>query len=231
MVIRILNLYAGIGGNAKNWHAIAKKYNQEIEITHVEINEELCHELSILFPDDYILRLDAHDYLEWLVETEVINSFDIIWSSPPCQTHSRMNRINSKTHHKHKYVDPSLMQQIILLRYNYQGIYFIENVHPYYGNFFEGVKIGRHTIWSNIDVTNLNWRTNKKLFLMSIEQLQREYGIKLTKNIYLNYPYSKKPEQVYRNAVHPKLGELLLIRYFTRSRQSSLIEMAGVCNE
>lgn len=222
--MRILNLYAGIGGNAKLWRQTAKQYNQDIFITHVEINPLLCKELRLLFPDDVVLNIDANDYLEYLAQNDMLNDYDIIWSSPPCQTHSRMNRINSKKYHKSSYIDPSYIQQIILLKYNYDGCYFVENVSPYYGVLFDGVQIGRHIIWSNIDVKDLSYNiSNKKnLFDLTLEELQIEYGIKLTQNIYLDYPNSHCPKQVYRNAVHPQLGALLLDRFLNRSRQSTL---------
>lgn len=226
--MKVLNLYAGIGGNAKLWRETANYYDTEIHITHVEINSELCKELKIIFPDDEVLNIDAHDYLLWLAENDKLNDYDIIWTSPPCQTHSRMNRINSKRFHKSSYIDPSYIQQIILLKYNFNGCYFVENVFAYYGILFDGVQIGRHVIWSNIDINDLGYNiSNKKnLFDLSMEELQYEYGIKLSKNIYLNYPDSHCPKQVYRNAVHPQLGALLLDRYLNKNRQSTLLNFS-----
>lgn len=223
--LRILNLYAGIGGNAKLWHKVAKDNGLKIKIIHVEINQDLCKELIRLFPNDLVYNLDAHDYLESLARENLLNDFDIIWSSPPCQTHSRLNRINDKKLHKSRYVDPSLYQQIILLKYNFNGIYFVENVKPYYGIIFDGVEIGRHVIWSNIDVNDIGYRYNKKIFNLSLKDLQKEYGIILSKNIYLEYPKGHDPKQVYRNAVHPKLGKLLFERAINRNTQSTLFEV------
>tara|TARA_B100000925_G_scaffold70372_1_gene48783 strand:+ start:2323 stop:3009 length:687 start_codon:yes stop_codon:yes gene_type:complete len=223
--LRILNLYAGIGGNAILWRKVAQENGLNIIIDHVEINQDLCNELKRLFPYDNVFNIDAHDYLELLARENRLNKYDIIWSSPPCQTHSRMNRINSKKYHKSSYIDPSLYQEIILLKYNFDGIYFVENVKPYYGVIFDGVEIGRHVIWSNIDVNDISFRYNKKLFDLSIEQLQKEYGIKLSKNIYLEYPKGHDPKQVYRNAVHPKLGELIFKRLINKNTQATLFEV------
>lgn len=228
-MIKILNLYAGIGGNAIEWHNLAKQYGKKISITHIEINEELCNELKILFPDDIVLNIDAHQHLESLAKLNGLDEYDIIWSSPPCQTHSRMNRINSKKYHSSSYIDPQYIQQIILLKNNFNGVYFIENVLPYYGIIFDGVQIGRHVIWSNIDINDISYNqsSKKNLFDMSMTDLQKEYGIKLSKNIYLNYPDSHDPKQVYRNAVHPQLGVLLLDRYFNKNRQLTLMELVN----
>ena len=224
---RILNMYAGIGGNARLWRKVAKENGLNIIIDHVEINPDLCKELERLFPYDNVFNTDAHKFLEFLARENDLNKYDIIWSSPPCQTHSRMNRINSKKYHKSSYIDPSLYQQIILLKYNFNGIYFVENVKPYYGIIFDGVEIGRHVIWSNIDVNDIGFRYNKKLFDLSIEDLQKEYDIKLSKNIYLEYPKGHDPKQVYRNAVHPKLGELIFKRAINRNTQATLFEVVN----
>jgi DNA (cytosine-5)-methyltransferase 1 len=224
-LIRILNLYAGIGGNARHWRKVAKENGLNIIIDHVEINQDLCKELERLFPYDNVFNQDAHKYLEFLALENHLDKYDIIWSSPPCQTHSRMKRINSKKYHKSSYIDPSLYQQIILLKYNFNGIYFVENVKPYYGVIFDGIEIGRHVIWSNIDVNDIGFRYNKKLFDLSIEELQKEYGIKLSKNIYLEYPKGHDPKQVYRNAVHPTLGELIFRRAINRNTQATLFQV------
>ena len=71
---RILNLYAGIGGNRKLWN------DEKFEITAVEYDEEIAMIYKDLYPNDTVIVADAHEYL--------INNymnFDFIWSSPPCQ--------------------------------------------------------------------------------------------------------------------------------------------------
>ena len=73
---RILNLYAGIGGNRKLW--------TDCDVTAVEINPEIANIYQDLFPNDKVIIGDAHEYL-----INHFKEFDFIWASPPCPTHSR----------------------------------------------------------------------------------------------------------------------------------------------
>jgi len=77
--MKILNLYAGIGGNRKLW-------GSEHEITAVENNPEIAKVYQELFPKDKVIVQDAHEYL-----LKNFKYFDFIWSSPPCQSHSCCN--------------------------------------------------------------------------------------------------------------------------------------------
>ena len=77
--MKILNLYCGIGGNRKLWGDIH-------EITAVELDFKIAEKYKILFPNDIVIVADAHKYL-----LENYDKFDFIWTSPPCQTHSRAN--------------------------------------------------------------------------------------------------------------------------------------------
>ena len=74
--MRILNLYAGIGGNRKLW-------GDEHEITAVEYKQEIADIYKDFFPNDEVIVSDAHQYL-----LDNFKEFDFIWSSPPCQSHS-----------------------------------------------------------------------------------------------------------------------------------------------
>ena len=76
--MKILNLYAGIGGNRKLW--------KNVDVTAVEINPDISIEYQKRFPNDKVYTADAHDFL-----LKHHDEFDFIWSSPPCQTHSGCN--------------------------------------------------------------------------------------------------------------------------------------------
>ena len=214
MTFKVLNLYAGIGGNRKNWH-------DSYDVTNIEINGELVDNLRINFPNDTTIRYDAMSYLK-----NHYHEFDFIWASPPCQTHSRLNRINSEKYYRNEYVDPSLMQIIIFLQSNFEGGWIVENVRPYYGEFFNPTVIGRHCFWSNYDITHLDYQPkNHKWFDLSLSEFVDLFGIKLQKNIYLGKSHS--PSQVYRNAVCPQLANELILRYRKKTKQLKLFSLPG----
>jgi len=73
--IKILNLYAGIGGNRKLWDELG-----DFEITAVEHNPEIAKIYSDFFPKDKMIVADAHQYL-----LEHFEEYDFIWSSPHVQ--------------------------------------------------------------------------------------------------------------------------------------------------
>ena len=53
--MKVLNLYAGIGGNRKLWGGV--------EVTAVELNPEIAHIYSDFYPDDEVIIDDANQYL------------------------------------------------------------------------------------------------------------------------------------------------------------------------
>lgn len=69
--VKVLNLYAGIGGNRKLW--------EDVEVTAVEIAPEIAEIYHGFFPDDKMVIGDAHQYL-----LDHYSEYDFIWSSPPC---------------------------------------------------------------------------------------------------------------------------------------------------
>ncbi len=115
--MKVLNLYAGIGGNRKLW--------KDVEVTAVENNKEIAKIYQDFFPDDKVIVADAHQYL-----LEHFKEFDFIWSSPPCYTHSKMNL--GTRHKKIRYPDMDLYQEIILLKQFFKSRWVVENVNPYY---------------------------------------------------------------------------------------------------
>lgn len=56
MVWKVLNLYAGIGGNRKLW--------DDVEIIAVEIDPKIAEIYQDFFPDDEVIITDAHRFLE-----------------------------------------------------------------------------------------------------------------------------------------------------------------------
>ena len=137
-MIKILNLYAGIGGNRKLWGG-------DIEVTAVEIDKDIASIYQIHFPQDKVIVGDAHQYL-----LDHYKEFDFIWSSPPCQTHSGVNHfLNAQG--VIRYPDMALWQEIVFLKHFYKGKYVVENVEIYYDILIEPYAIGRHFFWSNFN--------------------------------------------------------------------------------
>src|SRR3990167_2962469 len=130
--MKILNLYAGIGGNRKFW---TPKGNEH-EITAIEINPQIAKIYQDFFPEDKVIVTDAHQYL-----LEHYKEFDFIWSSPPCQSHSKTMFFN---HIPKKYPDMGLYQEIIFLKHWFMGKWIVENVKGYYNPLIEPKLIDRH---------------------------------------------------------------------------------------
>lgn len=145
--MRILNLYACLGGNRYKW-------GDDHEITAVEWDEELAKLYQERFPNDTVIVADAHQYL-----LDHYKEFDFIWSSPPCPSHSRARNWNPK--YEVVYPDMRLYQEIIMLQNvsngenpRFKGKYVVENVIPYYEPLIPAQKRGRHLYWCNFTLPN-----------------------------------------------------------------------------
>ena len=136
--MKILNLYACLGGNRYKW-------GDDHDITAVEWDEELARMYQERFPNDKVIVADAHKYL-----LEHYKDFDFIWSSPPCPSHSRARFWSSKGEQIDPiYPDMKLYQEIIFLDNFFKGKYVVENVIPYYKPLIDAQKRGRHLYWCN----------------------------------------------------------------------------------
>lgn len=192
--MRILNLYAGIGGNRALW-------GDDHEIVAVENVPHIADVYRQLWPNDTVVEADAHQYL-----LDHYKEFDFIWSSPPCPTHSRMNRVNESIGHKIGYPDMTLYQEIILLQHHFKGLFAVENVIPYYKPLIRPtIELHRHNFWANYHVTKkyidkgyTGWHNHGVTNLTS-EQLERAYKIYLP-------PGTVNARKLLRNAVIPELG-------------------------
>ena len=134
--MKILNLYACLGGNRYKW-------GDEHEITAVELDPEAARLYQERFPNDKVIVGDAHQYL-----LDHYKEYEFIWSSPPCPTHSKLVQTN-KNKIKMQYPNMSLYQEILFLKHLYSGKYCVENVIPYYDPLIPAQKRGRHLYWCN----------------------------------------------------------------------------------
>ena len=148
--MKILNLYAGIGGNRKLW-------GDEHEVTAIEIEPAIARIYEDLFPKDQVICADAHQYL-----LDHYKEFDFIWSSPPCPTHSVTNHfLNAQG--VIRYPDMSLWQEIAFLRAFYKkGSWVVENVRSYYKPLIQPQEIQSHYFWSNFLIPDTK-RTREKV--------------------------------------------------------------------
>jgi DNA (cytosine-5)-methyltransferase 1 len=189
--MKILNLYAGIGGNRKLW-------GDEHEITAVEYDPRVATVYKDLFPMDHVVVGDAHDYL-----LEHFAKFDFIWSSPPCPSHSQMRRNMSVgvMGSKPLYPDMKLYEEILLLKHYYKGKWIVENVKPYYEYLIEpSFVLGRHPYWSNFMVEPKDYEADGIKAVGAAEKIAKRFGYDLT-----GYDLPDKRKAL-RNAVNPDMG-------------------------
>jgi DNA (cytosine-5)-methyltransferase 1 len=198
MKIKFLNLYAGLGGNIKLLD------NSIFDITSVELNTKIATVLKNTNPSHKIIIADAHQYL-----LEHYKEYDFVWSSRPCQKHSKMNK--ATRHNMIRYVDGALFEEIIFLETYFKGNWVVENVVPYYKPYGSPVKIGRHLFWSNFHIEPMLDYPKSPKGMMNLSTVGQKkimmdwLGIHYEENIY--YEGNHCPVQVLRNCVHPKLGE------------------------
>jgi DNA (cytosine-5)-methyltransferase 1 len=142
--MRVLNLYACLGGNRYKWDEVA----DNLHITAVELDIEAARLYQERFPNDTVIVADAHQYL-----LDHYKEFDIIWSSPPCPTHSRARYWNSSNYDTKTlpvYPDLKLYEEILFLQHYFKnGKFIVENVIPYYEPLIPAQKRGRHLYWTN----------------------------------------------------------------------------------
>ena len=144
--IKVLNLYACLGGNRYKWDEVA-----DIDVTAVELDPELARMYKERFPNDTVIVADAHQYL-----LDHYKEFDFIWSSPPCPTHSRIQTsLKNRETFKAAYPDMKLYEEIIFLEQFFKGKYCVENVIPYYDLLIHGHKRDRHIYWTNFNLPNI----------------------------------------------------------------------------
>jgi len=201
--MRILNLYAGIGGNRKLW-------GDEHEITAVEREPKIAAIYQDFFPKDKTVVADAHQYL-----LDHFKEFDFIWSSPPCPTHSRA-RFWGYGKKNPVYPDMILYQEIILLKHHAENKWVVENVNAYYEPLYPPQKLGRHYYWSNFAIGQPNFKPKAKMIKEATNTERQEMtGFNLDKYNGINKMV------ILRNCVEPELG-LHILKESQRDIQGEL---------
>ena len=209
--MKVLNLYAGIGGNRKLW--------TDVEVTAVEFDPDIAKIYQDFFPNDKVITGDAHQYL-----LDHFKEFDFIWASPPCPTHSRMNfLLQNKNGFKFRFPDMKLYEEIIFIKQWFKGKWVVENVRSYYDPLIKPQEIQSHYFWSNFSIRdtckNREKVRNDKGQTLKIKMQQQ--GI-VIKNF---YGYKKDKRTLLNNCVEPELGKHIFdcaMGYKIKSEQQEL---------
>jgi len=210
-MIKVLNLYAGIGGNRKLW--------ENVDVTAVELDAEIAKTYQELYPNDRVVVDDAHKYL-----IENFREFEFIWSSPPCPSHSCMRRARytkatMEARAELIYPDMKLYEEIIFLQEYFprERRFCVENVIAFYKPLIRPKKIQRHWFWANFPLNEKKFESDK-LESSSLEDLSNRIDIDLSKSS-LSKP---KQELVFRNCVNSELGKYIFDMAF-KTKQEVLI--------
>ena len=210
--MKILNLFAGIGGNRTLW-------GDKHEITAIEYDQQIAMVYHKRFPKDRIIIGDAYKYC-----LEHYKEFDFIWASPPCPSHSRLNFCQTKYK---KLPDLRLFELIIFLKHYFWGKWIVENVVPYYKPFEKPtIIIDRHCFWSNFPIGKIN-------FSLKYSSKGGHQYVTWKELCDLKEIPSESIENLYdrkkhiRNAVPPKIGKYIL-DYVISKRQKPLTKWLEV---
>lgn len=210
--MKILNLYAGIGGNRKLW-------GDEHDVTAVEWSPEILAVYRELYPNDTVIAQDAHRYL-----LEHYAEFDFIWSSPPCPSHSHirkelaMKRKKGEwfTQNKPIFPDMKLYEEILFLQGYFNGKYAVENVRSWYKPLIQPQEIGKHYFWTNFYIRPLEKESRKHMTL--IKSLEEYKGFNLSK-----YKNIGRKDVILRNCTEPELGLHILNAATKTTKQGVLL--------
>lgn len=206
--MKVLNLYAGIGGNRKLW--------TDVDVTAVEINPDIGAIYKDFFPDDNVVVGDAHQYL-----LEHFREFDFIWSSPPCPTHSRFNNLTNLRKGV-KYPNMSLYQEIIYLKHWFRGKWCVENVISYYEPLIKPTEAASHYFWTNFyfkPLGNITRNIRGNMCHHRIKEFKEKHGMDLTK-----YKIKDKG-MIIRNCVEPETS-LHILNESKKNLHTELFEIA-----
>lgn len=189
--MKILNLYAGIGGNRKLW--------SEHSVLAVEIDPIIAKCYQDNFPGDELVIEDAIQF----VEENDLSRFDVIWASPPCLTHSQWNMVNGPKIPR----VTDIYGLILFFNHTRRDPWVIENVNPWYKTLIPmNFQVGRHYFWSNYPMPSKRFGPSK-INYRSFRQLSKEYDLDVKRIEKLT---QLRRRQIVRNCVHPEIGKYIL---------------------
>jgi len=202
--MKILNLYACLGGNRYKWNEVTN-----VKVTAIELDPELARMYQERFPNDTVIVADAHQYL-----LDHYKEFDFIWTSPPCPTHSKV-RVTQKNQDFYipKFPDMKLYEEIIFLKEHFKGKYVVENVIPYYEPLITAIKRGRHLYWTNFNLPNTIDRKESKGIMcgQTDDELNKLCELHQIERGFLNtYKGKQSKTKIIRNLVDFEVGKTIL---------------------
>jgi len=198
--MKILNLYAGIGGNRKLW-------GDDHEITAIEHDTKIAKIYQDFFPNDTVIVADAHEYL-----LQHFQEFDFIWSSPPCPSHSSFRKnFSMNVGAKAIYPDMKLYEEILLLQGYFKGNWVVENVKSWYKPLIEPILLQRHYFWANFEIPEKKFEKDgigltggrNQHENEQVKNLQNKTGFDLT-------GLKGNKRTMLRNCVNPEVGKYIL---------------------
>ncbi len=202
--MKVLNLYAGIGGNRKLW--------KDVEVTAVENNESIAKIYQDFFPNDNVIVGDAHQYL-----LEHYKEFDFIWSSPPCPTHSRLRRMAVKNgSYEAKFPSMILYEEIIFLKHFVDCKWIVENVISYYEPLIKPQVFDRHFFWSNFFIDKLKTEYGGNIKKGHAKELQEIKGVNID-GYKLN---GRRKDSAIRSYINPLIGKHIFNMAFKDQQQT-----------
>jgi len=191
--MKILNLYAGIGGNRERWDGH--------EITSVEYDPEIMGVYRSRFPDDTAVCGDALDFLQ-----NHFREYDFIWASPPCPTHGQYRHNVGVLGKGFAPLVPemtSLYGVIVFLQTYFKGLWVVENVRPYYTPLVQPeIELSRHLFWSNFPISHKEFAPSE---IRTKNKISDFSGYEVVARSRIN-----NKRQVLRNCVSGELGMHIL---------------------
>jgi DNA (cytosine-5)-methyltransferase 1 len=220
--VRVLNLYACLGGNRYKWDEVAN-----VEVTAIELDPELARLYQERFPNDKVIVADAHQYL-----LDHYKEFDFIWSSPPCPSHSRV-RFSQKNRENCDAVYPDfrLYEEVVFLDNYFEGKYVVENVMPFYEPLIPAKKRGRHLYWTNFNLPSDIGERSEGNGIISKAKNEVDVLCKFHDYDFYKYKGEQRRDKIARNLVDYEAGKTIFstamgIFKKVNNKQHSLFEDA-----
>lgn len=208
--MKILNLFAGIGGNRTLW-------GDKHEITAVEYDPDIAKIYQERFPNDVVIVGDAME----IFLKEIVNN-ELMWWSSPCTTHTALTVANFGRYGIHPQ-SPNLTMlfgPMEIMEKFYNGkLYVSENVASIWWRKElypqPEVKLGRHLFWSNFSIPQRQFIYNRgPIDKIDLSTLAKHKGIDLEWLKSFKVKSWTRNHDIYRtllrNMVDAKIGKYIL---------------------